>query len=79
VATPHHHENDEETTGDDSAGRNPRTELPSLGEALTDLVTRAMKEGDLLLAKELFAVVERRRAQLPDNVRPLDAARKGKS
>lgn len=78
-ASPPHHENDEETTGDDSAGRNPRTELPSLGEALTDLVTRAMKEGDLLLAKELFAVVERRRAQLPDNVRPLDAARKGKS
>lgn len=70
-----HSENHVVTTGDDSAGRNPRTELPSLGEALTDLVTRAMKEGDLLLAKELFAVAERRRAQLPDNVRPL--ARKG--
>jgi hypothetical protein len=39
----------------------------------------ALKEGDITSAKALLEVVERRRATLPDNVRPLDAARKGKS
>jgi hypothetical protein len=67
------------TTGDDSAGRNSRTIIESLGEALNLAMNLALKEGDITSAKALLEVVERRRATLPDNVRPLDAARKGKS
>jgi hypothetical protein len=74
-----HSENHVVTTGDDSAGRNSRTIIESLGEALNLAMNLALKEGDITSAKALLEVVERRRATLPDNVRPLDAARKGKS
>lgn len=74
-----HSPNSEKTTGDDSAGQNHRTIIESLDQALELAVQRAMSEGDITSAKALLAVAERRRATLPDNVRPLDAARKGKS
>lgn len=51
----------------------------TLDQVLALAVQRAMSEGDMASAKALLDVAERRRATLPDNVRPLDAARKGKS
>lgn len=50
----------------------------SLAEVLEFAVQLAMREGDMSSAKALLDVAERRRATLPDNVRPLaPSARKG--
>ena len=73
-----HPENSVVSTGDDSAGQNSRTIIETLDEVLALAVQRAMSEGDITSAKALLDVAERRRATLPDNVRPLDQARKGK-
>lgn len=69
----------QETTGNGTERQNSLPLIESLGEALNLAVNLALKEGDITSAKALLEVVERRRATLPDNVRPLDAARKGKS
>lgn len=67
------------TTRSTTERQNSLPLIESLGEALNLAVNLALKEGDITSARALLEVVERRRATLPDNVRPLDAARKGKS
>lgn len=74
-----HLENDEERPRENSSGQNSRPIIETLDQALELAVQRAMSEGDLASAKALLSVAERRRATLPDNVRQLDSARKGKS
>ncbi len=77
---PGHLENDEERTRENGSGKNSRPIIEGLDGALRAAVEAAMKEGDFEAATALLEVSRRRKAPLPDNVRPLsDAARKGKS
>ncbi len=56
--------------------QNPPPLIETLGEALGLAMNLALKEGDLESAKALLSVIERRRAQAPDNVSSLDARRR---
>lgn len=76
---PGHLENDEERTRENGSGKNSRPIIEGLDGALRAAVEAAMKEGDFEAATALLEVSRRRKAPLPDNVRPLDASRKGKS
>lgn len=69
----------QETTGQTTERQNSLPLFLTLDQLLELAVQRAMSEGDMTSAKALLDVAERRRATLPDNVRTLDAARKGKS
>jgi hypothetical protein len=51
----------------------------TLGEALNLAMNLALKEDDIVSAKALLAIVERRRATPPDNVATLDPARRRRS
>lgn len=70
---------DQVTTRSTTERQNSLPLFETLDQVLELAVQRAMSEGDITSAKALLAVAERRCATLPDNVRPLDAARKGKS
>jgi integrase len=70
---------DQATTGETTKRQNSLPLFETLDQVLALAVQRAMSEGDMTSAKALLDVAERRRATLPDNVRTLDAARKGKS
>lgn len=74
-----HAPTDEKTTGDDSVGRNSRPIIEGPDELLRATVSAMMAAGDIDAATALLEVARRRKAPLPDNVRTLDAARKGKS
>ncbi len=50
--------------------------IETLGDALGLAMNLALKEGDIESAKALLSVIERRRAQAPDNVSSLDARRR---
>lgn len=68
----------QETTGHTTERQYSLPLFVTLDRVLELAVQRAMSEGDITSAKALLDVAQRRRATLPDNVRPLDAARKGK-
>jgi len=73
----------EETPGNETQRQNSAPLLQGTEGALQALVAAAIAEGDLEYAASLIELARRRRAPPPDsrhnNVRPLDAARKGKS
>ncbi len=77
--TPGHQQNDEERTRANGSGQNSRPIIEGPDELLRATVSAMMAEGDIDAATALLEVARRRKAPLPDNVRPLDAARKGKS
>ncbi len=76
---PGHVENDEEPRGTTSGGQNPRPIIEGPDELLRATVSAMMAAGDIDAATALLEVARRRKAPLPDNVRPLGASRKGKS
>lgn len=76
---PGHLENDEERTRANGSGQNSRPIIEGPDELLRATVSAMMAAGDIDAATALLEVARRRKAPLPDNVRPLDAARKGKS
>lgn len=71
-------ESDGERTRGNSGGQNSRPIIEGPDELLRATVSAMMAAGDIDAATLLLEVARRRKAPLPDNVRALDAARKGK-